>query len=311
MELRHLRYFVILAEELHFGRAAVRLGISQPPVSQQIKALETYLKVELFERTNRRVSLTKAGAAFLTEARATLAQADRAVSIAGRAKRGEIGEIRVGFTPSAPLIPSFMHTILEFRKTLPDVRIVLEEQTTAEQIAALMEGHQDISFIRSPNFPELHHALEVIEFHSEPLAAILPAHHPLAQCNDGRPLTVSAMSVEPFVLFPAGRGTSVYEQVVSLCRKAGFSPHIEQEARANSTILGLVAAGIGVSILPSCLEKIGVENLVFRLLAGRDTRSSIWLVHRKNDTSTAKQSFIAQAIKNRVVKSRSAISRRK
>ena len=119
MELRHLRYFVILAEELHFGRAAVRLGISQPPLSQQIKVLETYLQVQLFERTNRRVSLTKAGAAFLTEARATLAQADRAVSIAGRAERGEIGEVRVGFTPSAPLIPPFMHTILEFEKRSP------------------------------------------------------------------------------------------------------------------------------------------------------------------------------------------------
>ncbi|HWM84107.1 MAG TPA: LysR substrate-binding domain-containing protein [Pseudolabrys sp.] len=310
MELRHLRYFIALAEELHFNRAAERLGMSQPPLSLQIKALEEELKVQLFERTNRRVNLTRAGAAFLDEARATLAQAERAASVAKRTQRGEIGEIRVGFTPSAPLVPPFMHTVLEFRRTFPDVRVVLDEHTTAEQISALMDGHHDIGFIRGPNRPDLHHTLDMIEFYNEPLAVILPAHHPLAGQRHDRPLAIQELRSEPFVLFPQRGGTSVYDQVVGLCRKAGFEPLVRQEARANFTILGLVAAGIGVSILPSCLEKVGVENLVFRTLGGAGAQTSIWLVHRKDNDAPAKQAFIAQATKNRVVPTKRT-SRRK
>lgn len=296
MELRHIRYFVTLAEELHFGRAAERLSISQPPLSQQIKALEEQLRVILFERTNRRVILTKAGAAFLPEARATLAQAERAKSIVERAGRGEIGELRIGFTPSAPLIPSFTHAVLQFRKKNPGVRLVLEEQTTAEQINALMEKRQDISFVRSPHFPEIHKSLEIVEFYREPLMAVLPAHHPLAIAGSG-PLSISMLKSEPFVLFPAARGTNVYDQVLTLCRRAGFTPLIEQEAPANSTILGLVAAGIGLSVLPACLKKIGVPNLVFRQLTGPGTKSSIWLLHHKKDEGPEKRSFISQATK--------------
>src|SRR5664280_3532394 len=137
MELRHLRYFVVLAEELHFGRAAQRLGISQPPLSQQIRSLELMLKAKLFDRTNRRVELTEAGRALLVEARATLDQAKRAVDIVSQAQRGEVGELTIGFASSASLIAPFTNAILAFRKALPGVRLVLKEQVTMQQLSLI------------------------------------------------------------------------------------------------------------------------------------------------------------------------------
>src|SRR5215468_554929 len=239
MELRHLRYFVALSEELHFGRAAQRLGISQPPLSQQIQALERSLNAKLFARTNRRVELTDAGRAFLTEARATLAQAERAVAVVGQAERGEIGEIRIGFMPSAPLIAPFTRTVLAFRRDFPGVRLILQEQVTTQQIDALVEGSLQIGFIRSPGVPELPDPLAAVEISREPLVAFMRADHPLAHTR-GRALPLAAFAAEPFVFFPRGSGTSLYDQVMELCRKAGFNPRIEQDARGNATILGLV-----------------------------------------------------------------------
>src|SRR5882724_7402550 len=230
MELRHLRYFVVLAEELHFSRAAQRLGISQPPLSQQIRALELDLKAPLFERTNRRVELTEAGRALLVEARATLDQADRAVAIVGQAQRGQIGELRIGFAPSAPLIAPFTATLLAFRKAAPGVRLVLDDQVSTQQIEALLERRLHIGFIRSPSVPDLPDALAAVELYREPLSVFVCADHPLAH---SRTVPLKALANEPFVFFPRGHGTTLHDQVFALCRKAGFTPRIEQEARAN------------------------------------------------------------------------------
>jgi len=301
MELRHLRYFVALSEELHFGRAAQRLGISQPPLSQQIQALERSLNARLFARTNRRVELTDAGRAFLVEARATLAQAERAMAVVGQAERGEIGEIRIGFMPSAPLIPGFTRTVLAFRHDFPGVRLVLQEQVTTQQIDELVEGSLQVGFIRSPDEPELPDVLAAIEMSREPLMVFLRADHPLAR---GRALAPAALAAEPFVFFPRNSGTSLYDQVMELCRKAGFSPRVEQEARANATILGLVAAGLGISILPAALRGIAVKNVVSRPLSAGRTNSSVYLVHRRRDTSPIVRAFVAMATSHRHGRSR-------
>jgi DNA-binding transcriptional LysR family regulator len=299
MELRHLRYFVVLAEELHFGRAAQRLGISQPPLSQQILALERALDARLLERTNRRVELTEAGRVFLVEARATLDQAERAAAIVGRSQRGEVGELKIGFAPSAPFIAPFMKTILAFRQTRPDIRLVLEELVTPQQIDALAERRLHIGFIRKPAFPDLPDQLAAVELYREPLAVVLRADHRLAARHQDGAALLKALASEPFVFFPRESGTSLYDQVVALCRKAGFRPRIEQEARANSTILGLVAAGLGASVLPASLQAIAVENVAYRALSAADAKSSIWLVHRRHDQSPASRAFVALAMSNR------------
>jgi DNA-binding transcriptional LysR family regulator len=296
MELRHLRYFVALAEELHFSRAARRLGISQPPLSQQIQALELSLNAPLFERTNRRVELTEAGRALLVEARATLDQAERAATIVGRAQRGEIGELRIGFAPSAPLIAPFTATVLAFRKAAPGVRLVLGEQVTTEQIDALLERRLHIGFIRSPSEPDLPETIVAIELHREPLVAFMRADHPLAR---GRTVPLKALANEPFIFFPRSHGTSLYDQVLALCRKAGFTPRIDQEARGNATILGLVAVGLGVSILPESLRGIAVANTACRPLSPAGVPTSMWLIHRRHDQSPASEAFVALATANR------------
>jgi DNA-binding transcriptional LysR family regulator len=296
MELRHLRYFVVLAEELHFSRAAQRLGISQPPLSQQIRALELSLNARLFERTNRRVELTEAGRALLVEARATLDQAERAANIVGQAQRGEIGELKVGFAPSAPLIAPFTTTILAFRKASPGVRLVLNEQVTTEQIDALLERRLHVGFIRSPSVPDLPDAIAAIELYREPLSVFMRADHPLAR---HRAVPLQALAAEPFVFFPRSHGTSLYDQVLALCRKAGFIPRIDQEARGNATILGLVAVGLGVSILPASLRGIAVADVACRELSPAGVPTSMWLIHRRHDQSPASAAFVALAVANR------------
>jgi DNA-binding transcriptional LysR family regulator len=309
MELRHLRYFVTLAEELHFGRAAQRLGISQPPLSQQIQALERMLDAPLFARTNRRVELTEAGRAFLVEARATLDQAGRATAIVGRAQRGEVGEIKIGFTPSAALIAPFAKTILAFRKQSPGVRLVLEERVTMDQIDAMVDRRSQIGFIRGSGRPELPDSIAAVELYREPLLLFLRADHHLAAGRKGRAIAVEALAKEPFVFFPRGIGTSLYDQVIGLCCNAGFRPRIEQEARANATILGLVAAGLGVSILPASLRGVAVKNVACRGLSAARAVSSIWLVHLRQDQSAASRAFVGLAISNRATRDRTEARR--
>ena len=306
MELRHLRYFVVLAEELHFGRAARRLGISQPPLSQQIQTLESVLGALLLARSNRRVELTQAGRAFLMEARATLEQAERAKAVVGRAQRGEVGEIKIGFTPSAALIAPFSDTILTFRKRWPGVRLVLEERATVDQIDTMVAGRSQIGFIRSPGTPDLPDSIMALELYREPLVAFMRADHRLVGGRKGHTIPLKELASEPFVFFPRGYGTTLYHQVMMLCRRAGFSPRIEQEAVANATILGLVAAGLGVSILPQSLQRIAAGSVACRALSSVDAQSSIWLVHNRHEHSPVGRMFVTEATANRAVGARPA-----
>lgn len=239
IELRHLRYFVAVAEELHFGCAAARLNISQPPLSQQIQILEQQTGARLFARTNRSVSLTAAGKQFLADSRQILAQVDEAAARAARLHHGETGELRIGFTSSAPFIKAVSDTLSMFRQRLPDVHILTRETNTREQIVPLSEGALDLGLLRNTQLPDTLAWERVLR---EPLLAMVPANHPLARQPS---VSLAALAREPFVFFDPHVGTGLYDDILGLLRRYGHTPKIAQEVGEAMTIIGLVAAGLG------------------------------------------------------------------
>ncbi|MCW2246290.1 DNA-binding transcriptional LysR family regulator [Azospirillum fermentarium] len=265
MDLRHLRHFVAVAEELHFGRAAQRLGIAQPPLSQSIQGLEAELGVTLLERTRRSVALTGPGTLLLTEARAILDRADRAVVLTRRAAAGEVGELRIGFTAAAPIDPVVPVIIDGYRRALPDVHLTLNELSSKRQAVALREGTIDVGFVRAARVPreEDDEDLAFITLERDPLNVVLRADHPLA----GRArVALADLAGESFVFYPSEAGTTIHDQVMGLCAEVGFRPQVVLEAAEALTIIGLIAAGLGVSILPGHLHRMAMEGLVFRPL---------------------------------------------
>ncbi len=259
MELRHLRYFLAVADELHFGRAATRLHISQPPLSQQIQQLEREMGVELFVRTHRRVRLTEAGRAFQPEARALLLRLDDATAGARRVARGETGALAVGFIASATygLLPRLYR---RFRERYPDVSLVLSELSTAEQVAALRAGQLHVGLARAPVGDE---GLVAEPLAEEPLLAALPRGHPLA----ARPaIRLRELAGEPFVLFPRQPRPGWIDVVQGACLGAGFRPSVVQEALELSTAVTLVAAGIGVTLVPAPAGALRLEGVAYRPL---------------------------------------------
>ncbi|KFE56056.1 LysR family transcriptional regulator [Pseudomonas syringae] len=288
MELRHLRYFIAVAEELHFGRAAQVLGISQPPLSQQIQALEQELGVRLFERTNRRVALSEAGRLFLDEARLVLAQVDKASDVARRAQLGELGELKIGFTTSAPFTSSIPQAIFAFRQSFPAVHLALQEMTSKEVAAGLEDESIQVGIMRPLPLPD---SLLVVELLREPLVAIINADHPLAQGSE-QGLYLSELAAEPFVFFPRTYGSGLYAQLMDLARAAGFSPLMTQEAGEAMTIIGLVAAGLGVTVLPASYRRMRIDGVVYRTLLDPDATSAVWLVQRKDQQSPRAKAFM-------------------
>ncbi|SEI78003.1 DNA-binding transcriptional regulator, LysR family [Azotobacter beijerinckii] len=288
MELRHLRYFIAVAEELHFGRAAEQLGISQPPLSQQIQALEEELGARLFERTNRRVALSAVGRLFLPEARQVLAQLEQAVDVARRAQRGELGELKVGFTASAPFTSTIPRAIRAFRQACPDVHLDLRELSSRGVAEAVHEGRLQVGMLR-PLAP-LPEELVALELFAEPLVAVLPVDHPLA---GGREVGVrlAALGEEPFVFFPRTFGTGLYDQLLGLARAAGFSPRIVQEASEAMTLIGLVATGLGVTVLPASFSRMRIDGVVCRTLLDPGASTAVWLVRRRDEASPLVRRF--------------------
>lgn len=287
MELRHLRYFIAVAEELHFGRAAQQLGISQPPLSQQIQALEQELGARLFERTNRRVELSEAGRLFLEEARLVLAQVDKAADVARRAQLGELGEMKIGFTSSAPFNSSLPKAIYAFRQAFPAVHLNLQEMSSKSVADALVDETIEIGLMRPLALPD---SLSVVELLREPLVAVLSVAHPLAQAEQ-KGIELKELANEPFVFFPRSYGSGLYAQFLSLARQAGFSPHIAQEAGEAMTIIGLVAAGLGVSVLPASFQWMRIEGVVYRPLLDPGATTAVWLVQRKGQPTAMAQAF--------------------
>lgn len=287
MELRHLRYFIAVAEELHFGRAAQQLGISQPPLSQQIQALEQELGARLFDRTNRRVELSEAGRLFLEEARQVLAQVEKAADVARRAQLGELGEMKIGFTSSAPFTSKIPKALYAFRQRFPAVHLNLQEMSSRDVAAGVFDESIDVGLMRPMPLPE---GLVTTELLREPLVAVLNASHPLAQCSE-RGLYMAQLADEPFVFFPRSYGSGLHAQLLSLARQAGFTPHFAQEVGEAMTIIGLVSAGLGVSVLPASYQRMRIEGVVYRTLLDEAAITAVWLIQREHGSTAMARAF--------------------
>lgn len=264
MELRHLRYFAAVAEDLHFGRAALRLGVSQPPLSQQIRALEAEVGVPLLTRHPRGVDLTEAGKAFLAEARAALEQVERAVEAARRSARGEQGRLAIGYTSSTAFHPLIPAVVRAFRQAAPAVALELEESSTGELIEALRRERLDAAFVRTPVGDTA--GLVIAPLLRERMLVVLPAQHPLAQ-RPATALALAELAEETFILYRRPTGPGLYDAIIAACHAAGFAPHIGQEAPRLLSTLSLVSAGLGVSIIPQSISRLDTEGLAYRALA--------------------------------------------
>ena len=282
MELRQLKSFVVVAEEMNVGRAATRLHLTQPSLSRQIAALEHDLGVELFARVKRRFVLTSAGETFLADAQDLLRRSDEAVRTAQRTHRGELGTLRLRFVQSATheALPRILRT---FREAYPDVVLDLETLTTIRQTEALRDGRIDVGLLR-PSAPavgltpypgkgaragsttvvELAPGLASRVVSSDPLAVVLPAGHRLAK---RKRLRLAELAEEPFVFYARASGPAVYDTIVGFCRAAGFTPRIDQEAADVQTIVSLVAAGLGVSLLIGPTPPSNPDAVVYRELS--------------------------------------------
>jgi len=292
MELRHLRYFVAVAEELHFSRAAVRLHMSQPPLSQQIQALEQELGVQLFERRRSGVTLTEAGHNFLRQVYVVLEQAERAVSVAQRAGRGEVGVLEVGFTGSMPFSEVMPRVLHDFRAAHPGVQLHLRELTSRDQIENLAADKLDVGFIRPTRHDQIV-ALHTRMLLSEPLVVALHASHPLAQ---QKRLTLAMLADEPFIVYSRWLGSGLHQQVLSLCLKAGFSPRIVQEVHEMPTIIGLVSAGIGVGLVAASMQRAQVPYVAFRSIDDEAATSDVLLAWRRGNSSPMVANFVNVAM---------------
>lgn len=278
MELRHLRYFVKVASELHFGRAADQLGISQPPLSQQIRLLEEELGVTLLERTSRRVRLTVAGRLFLDEAKATLAQAEHAITTVRRAVLGEVGELSIGLSASALFMPIVSEAIADFRKSFPDVHVDLSERSFSAQLSAVADTTLDIGLIRSGGRPAVPADITIFPLEQDRMYVALPAHHRLAA--ESGPISVAELGDEPMVHYPYD-SEGFLNDLRHLFEVVGLRPRIVQEVREMTSLIGLVAAGIGISVLPGPLRRLHMDTLRYRELSDDSALSTMWLIHKE------------------------------
>jgi DNA-binding transcriptional LysR family regulator len=289
VELRYLNSFVAVAEELHFGRAAKRLQMAQPPLSQQIRQLEKELGVQLFERSTRSVRLTSAGEAFLKPVRTVLEDIDIATRVARAAGRGEYGRVSVGFAgaSSHASLPRLTRAV---RAAHPGIELVMRGQTYANRaLARIADGTLDLGFVRLPvTQPGVEHRVIA----EEELVCALPSDHPLAQQSA---IAVADLADEPFVSFPAGTGSSLRDATVQACEAAGHNPRIVQEAPDSYTILALVAMGVGVTLtLTSCMH-IQQTGLVYRPLTGPPVTLQAALAWRTDNPSAALRSVLGVA----------------
>jgi DNA-binding transcriptional LysR family regulator len=285
MELRHLRYFIALAEELHFARAAARLRISQPPLSRQIQRLEQELGTLLLHRTKRRVELTPAGEVFLQEARLAVAQTERAGTAARRAAQGETGRLSIGFVPAADL--KVLPTLIPcFRQTAPAVQLVLHSLSAAAQLQAVRDGRIDLGFVFGPVFDK-DLAWETVL--REPFVVVLPSKHHLVQ---RRRCPLRALQGEPFIFFRRELAPAYFDYVMGFCQRARFTATITQESDHIQTNLGLVAAGLGLSLLPEAVTGVKRYGVIYRPLAPPVPYVETAVIYRRDDRSEALQAFL-------------------
>jgi DNA-binding transcriptional LysR family regulator len=285
IELRHLRHFVAVAEELHFGRAATRLRIAQPALSQSVIALEKGVGVRLLERTTRTVRLTAAGRVFLDESRRVLTQVAQAIDSARQAERGEAGLLRIGYVVSASyeLLPP---VLVEYRQRSPAVALHLMGRSAAEQVDMLVDGDLSIGFVReSSEHPDLDSEL----LFDEKLVAVLPTSHPGAERRSTR---LSLLADDRFLLFDRSRAPGMYDKIVSSCVAAGFTPQIIQQDSDVQSVLGLVAGGLGVTIVPASFRHLAIEGLTYRPLTDVSTTVALSVVWNRRLRTSVMDGFL-------------------
>lgn len=293
MDFKQLNYFVAVAEELSFSRAAEKLHMSQPPLSQQIKLLEESLGVQLFERTRRVVKLTHAGTLFYDSAQEILRQYAAARELCAQTRDGQAGRLRIAFTASVPMFPAFSSMLQDFRSLYPRIEMDLRHMSTGEQLQAINADEIDIGFLRpslsfqAPGFIDTHDL-----WHDELVLAVAQGH---PQARKDVQTRLADLAHEDFILFPQALGCGLFEHITTLTAQAGFAPRIVQEARENSTTLALVAAGLGISILPSIYDYTKPPGVMLKKIHGAQTRSRIVMASSRAHRNASLPLFLSHA----------------
>jgi DNA-binding transcriptional LysR family regulator len=292
MEIRYLRYFVMVADELNFSRAAKKLNMAQPPLSQQIQSLEKKLDVILFDRKMRPLQLTSAGQAFLEECRSILANydqnLDQAIHRTQRIHRGELGCLTIGFTSSIAnsILPNILRT---FRQEYPEIKLILREDNSAFQIERLRDHQTDVVFVYQNHDLTIAKDLKMTTLSEEMLVVVLPQNHPLAVQSQ---ISLTDLANEEFIMPRTLVVSDLPEQIADLCKEAGFTPKVVQEATFMVTILGLVAGEVGISILPSSVENLQRKGVVYRPIQEKTAVNQLIVVWRDADSSTILKQFL-------------------
>lgn len=289
MELRHVRYFVAVAEEKSFTRAAERLMIAQPPLSQQIRKLEGELGVELFTRTTRSVDLTHAGRVFYERALVILARSDEAIVDARKAAQGQLGKLSLGFTGTATyeLLPAIVRA---YQDRNPDVALDLHsEMLTPPQVNGLLEGRLDVGLLRPPVRAS---GLVVEVVRDDPLGVLMPTQHPLA---GARTISLASLADEAFISYPTNPPSSVYSVALEACRRAGFVPKVRQEVTETASLLAMVAAGLGIAFVPESVRQLRIDGATFRRMESPQVAVQLALAYREGEVSPVVRRFLETA----------------
>ncbi|MDR6433884.1 LysR family transcriptional regulator [Brucella pseudogrignonensis] len=290
IELRHLRYFLAIAEEMSFARAADRLNVAQPGLSQQIKILEELLEVRLFDRSRRKLRFTLAGELFFEDTRKILAQFEVATQTAKRAARGEVGRLVVGYVGSAAYTGMLTRVIGEFRKTHPSVELEISELEMLRQVDAIGDGRMDVGFIRPP--APLPTSIASIPILHEDLMIALPADHLLAERNE---VALNDLKAEKFIIPDHPSQVSFNYYTTLACQAAGFEPEFGLKGRDFTTIASMVSVGLGVAVVPQSIQCVQLPSVVYRPIRDVSTRAELAVAFRRSDHSPIVRTFVSVA----------------
>ncbi|MES2187419.1 MAG: LysR family transcriptional regulator [Pseudomonadota bacterium] len=287
MDLRHLRYFVVTAEELHFTRAAQRIGIAQPALTYQIKSMERQLGLQLFDRQPGNVRLTEPGTVFLEEARAILDRMAKAVQRCQRSAQGLVGRIGVGFTESASFCAEVTSGLHRYRRRYPQVEMTLEENRSVPLMQSLRQGRIDVAFVRLPigMDEDVHFKL----LSTEPMVVAVPRGHRLAH---RKALRLRELEEEPFLLYPRATRFGLSDMIVTACEAQGFSPKVVQQAPQISSTINLVASALGVTIVPACMRSARADEVRYIPLKDGGMSASLGIAYRAARLAPAVRNLI-------------------
>jgi DNA-binding transcriptional LysR family regulator len=295
MTLRTLASFVVLAEELHFTRAARRLNVAQPALTKHVQQLEAEIGVTLFVRDRRSVRLTANGELLVDRAKAVLDGSRNFEETAAAIRAGAGGRLRVGFTPTAPYL-ALPAVVRLLRRNHPEIECILRESSSADQLHALEAGALDVGILRPPAAPRS--GLVCRPFSEERFVAVLPPDHRLSRRKE---VALADLAADPFILVARRTVPGVYDQIVAACHAAGFSPRVSQDATQPHTVVALVASGMGVSVLPESTAQLRVPDVAYRPLAGAPLRSILATAYLATNRSRAVRAFLAAAASNKIV----------